>query len=292
MVQFGGIQVRESRRSVSIREIRFLAWSFSFFLFPFSVAVSAGQTQTTYECLGTTAFHSSMAKWANAAGELSSLTAAACLSDFGSTTLCTSAVSNENGGIANRSSTNPCPTPPSSAVFLREGAQFQPDGAYGHIVYRNYVGFWSGPSDPYECGPIRHFRGSDPNAYDVSTYTYNACLADFGSSSYCTEAKNPPTIPANYQHCISSVPATSNFVRFGSIYQPENATIRVHFYFGHLNACPDGAEYDSSTHECVLPPDPEKNLGESCGLGIGNPINLGTGNKYQREYDYCFQSQG
>jgi YD repeat-containing protein len=59
------------------------------------------------------------------------------------------------------------------------------------------------------------------------------------------------------------------------------------FVFDYHGYCPVGADYFSDLRVCnTQGQDPYKNAGGPCDLGIGNPIHVALGNKYQVEADY------
>ena len=144
---------------------------------------------TTYQCLGTVNVNSTRATWSYAATDLSNQSSTPCNAEFGSSA-CTAALSDQNGGVTNRSAQNPCPQPPASAVHIREGSKLE----NGVLSFKNYVGTWAGPWDPEICLGNRETVGTDPLLYDVSAATNTQCTADFGASA-CTWASNPPTLP-------------------------------------------------------------------------------------------------
>ena len=137
-------------------------------------------------------------------------------------------------------------------------------------------------------------QGPDLNALYAEVVTdYNAwtvaCVPNWQSPLVPGACTPTPTYATSYP-IISIHPCTCTPVPSSSSPDvPSELFSKVHPYCAPFSVLVGGGHCNSEPWYCAPYPsfDP-KNLGEpSCGINAGNPINVATGNKYQRDVDYA-----
>lgn len=76
------------------------------------------------------------------------------------------------------------------------------------------------------------------------------------------------------------------YTRFIMCYYGSRYAFGQNIYARWLDTCPDGGTWDPITQQCRGAFDEDENLGGSCN-DKGNPVNTGTGNKFQVETDFA-----